>query len=103
MQCHNNLKLHPEDQTKVIGYKLIFPLNDETHGLLQSGYRGHIEPSNDTHEGVEVADVEALPGHFYPPLDDPNSLLLFDMLWGGGEEGRDVKGCFGVVMTWESE
>lgn len=31
----------------------------------------------DGHEGVEVADVEALAGHVDEELDDPSSVLLF--------------------------
>lgn len=41
----------------------------------------------DGHEGVEVADVEALAGHVDEELDDPSSVFLFHWLRGKQASG----------------
>ena len=48
-------------------------------GPFKPGHRDHVEASDDAHEGVEVSNVDTLPGHFNPKLNDfdPELLLLF--------------------------
>ena len=49
--------------------------------LLQSGHGRHVQSGDDGHQRVEVADVEALAGHFDPVLDHLDALLLLHILW----------------------
>ena len=46
-------------------------------GSPQSGYWAHVEASDDAHEGIKVANVDALSGYFHPKLDGFDALLLF--------------------------
>lgn len=70
-----------------------------TDRLLQAGYRRHVEASDDRHQGIEVADVEAFTGGLDPIFDDANALLLLRMLEEHGEARRyrlhGVLGIFG--------
>lgn len=59
------------------GMKKLFNV---TYGFLKPRNRGHVETSDDRHERIEVSNVEALSGSFYPVLNDPDALLLFGVL-----------------------
>lgn len=49
---------------------------DFTPGFPQSGHRTHVHPGDDGHEGVEIADVEALLSHVDEELYDTCSVFL---------------------------
>lgn len=59
-----------------------------TYRLLQARYRGHVEASDDRHQGIEVTDVEAFSGGLDPIFDDTDALLLLRMLKEHGEARR---------------
>jgi len=61
------------------------------HRFLQARYRRHVEASDDRHEGIEVANVEALPGGLDPIFDHANALLLLRMLKKCREMARVVR------------
>jgi len=51
-----------------------------SYGLGESRDGKHAGSSDDAHQRVEVADVDALPGHFDPLLDCANASLLLASL-----------------------
>ena len=51
-----------------------------TYRFLKPGYRRHVETSDDSHERIKVANIEALSRSFYPVLHDLDTKLFFDML-----------------------
>lgn len=54
---------------------------DQMEECILGGKGGkEAELTDDGHEGVEVADVEALAGHVDEELDDPGSVLLLHRL-----------------------
>lgn len=60
--------------------KINITIQQWTHSFLEPGEGGHVESGDDGHQGVEVADVEALSSRLNPELHDPYSLLLFGVL-----------------------
>lgn len=67
------------------------------YSLLNQGEKQK-QLTYDGHEGVEVADVEALAGHVDEELDDPSSVLLFHGLWD-----KQASGVFALIAWQRSE
>lgn len=89
MIYHISVKISHQLSTSKIRYS--------THSFLEPGEGGHVESRDDGHQGVKVADVEALSSCLDPELNDPNSLLLFCVL-----ENHFIVDIFATVFLKET-
>jgi len=62
-------------------------------GAPQPGHWRHVEAGDDSHHGVEVADVDTLPGDLDPELYRPRSVffLFVGAHTGSNEKGEPIK------------